>query len=70
MTAQSKENNLSAEVRKNLHVIKKPTTVRPNIDHLVKKIIIERRKENKKNLLVSVLVLLVIGAVVYLSLNY
>tara|TARA_B100000767_G_C19303510_1_gene344525 strand:- start:311 stop:520 length:210 start_codon:yes stop_codon:yes gene_type:complete len=43
---------------------------RPNIDHLIKRIMVERRKEQKKNSLTTITVFLVIfAAVVYFYYN-
>ena len=50
MLTKLKENIL-AENNEVLPVAKKPAVVRPNIDHLIKRIMSERRKEKKKNLL-------------------
>ena len=71
MTTQLKENNFlvanSVENAKDTPVIKNSRKERPNIDHLIKRIIVERRKEQKKFLLIGVFVLLVISALVILS---
>ena len=60
MTTQLKENNSSKEFKKDQAKITKPRIARPNIDHLIKRILVERRKESKKNTLVFALILLVI----------
>lgn len=59
MTAPFKESNISLAVNKRSSDIKsfKP---RPNIDHLIKKIIVEREKENKKNLIIIGFIFLII----------
>jgi|TARA_B100000780_G_scaffold231536_1_gene171356 hypothetical protein len=68
MATQHKENNFSIEAKKDLPNIKKAKTVRPNIDHLIKKILTERRKEQQKNSIVFVSVLLVIaGSIFFLN---
>ena len=38
-----------------------PISSRPNIDHLIKRIILEKRKENKKNLLFACAIFLIFG---------
>jgi|TARA_B110000881_G_C18430485_1_gene440657 cytoskeletal protein RodZ len=60
MTTQLKVNNSSKEFRQDQAKIKKPRIARPNIDHLIKRILVERKKKNKKNLLEFVLILLVV----------
>ena len=42
------------KANKNLSNEKKPIASRPNIDHLIKRIIIEKRKEKKKIFLLDV----------------
>jgi len=50
MLTKLKENIL-AENNEVLPAAKNPAVARPNIDHLIKRIMSERRKEKKKNLL-------------------
>jgi|TARA_B110000967_G_C18786997_1_gene511313 hypothetical protein len=68
MTTQSKENNMSVAAKKTSPNIVKPQTERPNIDHLIKRILVERRKENKKNFLVFAIVLLTISGLILFTL--
>ena len=68
MVTQLKENNFSVAAKKDLPNIKKTKTVRPNIDHLTKRILTEKRKEQRKNSIVLVSVLLVIaGSIFFLN---
>ena len=52
MPDQAKENIYSAETNKVLTDIKKPLSDRPNIDHLIKRILIERRKIHNTRVLI------------------
>ena len=52
MTNRLKENSISVENSKDLTNKSKLRTARPNIDHLIKRILNERRKEQKKNFLI------------------
>ena len=66
MTTQLKKNNFSIEVANPSNIIEtKPQ--RPNIDHLIKRIIVEKRKENRKNifLVFSILSILTSGILVF-----
>jgi hypothetical protein len=66
MTTQLKKNNFSIEVASPSNTIEtKPQ--RPNIDHLIKRIIVEKRKENRKNifLVFSILSILTSGILVF-----
>ena len=47
MTTQLKKTSFSAENTKDVSGTLKPKGERPNIDHLIKRIIVERRKEQK-----------------------
>ena len=53
------------KANKNLSNEKKPIASRPNIDHLIKRIIIEKRKEKKRNLLVICSVLIFGGLSIF-----
>ena len=68
MTTQLKENNFSVETKKETLNKIKSQAARPNIDHLIKRIVVERRKEQKKNCLIFILISLVIGAAMIFSL--
>jgi hypothetical protein len=50
MSSAYKENNFSTENPSTLQNSTKYNTNRPNIDHLIKRIIVERRRE-KKNII-------------------
>jgi t-SNARE complex subunit (syntaxin) len=69
MTSQYKENNFSAE---NLSVSliadqdKISTTMKPNIDHLIKRILIERKRERKKIITFGVSLLIIVIFYVFL----
>jgi|TARA_B110000914_G_C15439186_1_gene435254 hypothetical protein len=64
-----KEFSSVTKVEKDLAGLKTPIKGRPNIDHLIKRILVERRKKIKKDLLTFVfIILLVIGAMM-LSFN-
>jgi uncharacterized membrane protein len=67
MTTQFNKNNLSAEINKVLPEIEKKQNGRPNIDHLIKKILIERRKRQKKNLFTSAAFLLIFATFIAIS---
>ena len=68
MTAQPKKNILLNNVSEDLPKEKKIIPTRPNIDHLIKRILIERRSQERKNLLtllVIVSAIIVIGIYIY-----
>tara|TARA_B100000780_G_scaffold230484_1_gene170215 strand:+ start:61 stop:285 length:225 start_codon:yes stop_codon:yes gene_type:complete len=73
MTTQLKEKNFSIENSientKDTPVIKKSREERPNIDNLIKRIIVDRRKEQRKNLLVFLLIFLSISGIIVFSIN-
>jgi len=66
---QSKEIISQLEAVKNEPNIKKGHIERPNIDHLIKRILVERRKQNTKNILILSLVLLIVGSIMIFSFN-
>jgi hypothetical protein len=51
MSSQYKENNFSTEKFKVLETTAQNEKMRPNIDHLIKRILVKRRQE-KRNVLV------------------
>ena len=69
MSSQYKENNFSTEspsilLSKDFNNINR--TPKPNIDHLIKRILNERRKEQKKNFLIfASIFLIIVGSVVF-----
>ena len=60
MTFQSKENTSTPEANKDLSRVKLPQKARPNIDHLIKRILVERRTQERKNLLLFLVVLSIV----------
>ena len=66
MKAITEENTQSKELNADLQTKVKLKSNRPNIDHLIKRILTERRKEKKKNILIFVFVLLIVfGSMVF-----
>jgi len=57
MSNQQKKKDSVEIVNKFLSVGKKEKNERPNIDHLIKRILVERRKEERKNIYIFTLVL-------------
>jgi hypothetical protein len=69
MKIQLKENNFSIKIKKDVSNTEEPNFVRPNIDHLIKRILIERRKEQRKNFIIFSTIILVIAGSMALSIN-
>jgi len=72
MKIQLKENNFSIKIKKDVSNTEEPNFVRPNrpnIDHLIKRILIERRKEQRKNFTIFATIILVIAVSMALSIN-
>jgi len=69
MKIQLKENNFSIKIKKDVSNTEEPNFVRPNIDHLIKRILIERRKEQRKNFIIFATIILVIAGSMALSIN-
>jgi len=65
MTTQFKKTNLSVENMKDEPSESKPKALRPNIDHLIKRILVERRKEHQKNLVIFLFFVLAISGSVF-----
>ena len=65
MTIQLKKDNLSFNGNSSLSDIKKPRVMRPNIDHLVKRIMTERRKKARAKTLTLAVLLLIGGLITY-----
>ena len=61
MSDFSEKSSSLLKANKYLSNEKKPIVSRPNIDHLIKRIIIEKRKEKKKNLFVGCAIVLIFG---------
>jgi|TARA_B110000967_G_C18539269_1_gene389769 hypothetical protein len=68
MTTQHKENNLSKEAVDVSPHVKISIKNRPNIDHLIKRILTERRKTNKKNIFAFIVIFLLVGGLSIYSL--
>ena len=68
MTTQLKENNSSREVADVSPHEKISIKNRPNIDHLIKRILTERRKTNKKNIFAFIVIFLLVGGLSIYSL--
>ena len=68
MTIQVKQTAISPENNQETPMVRKSLKERPNIDHLIKRILIERRAQERKNLLtllVIVSAIIVIGIYIY-----
>ena len=66
MRIQSKERNFKINAEDERPNSEQSKSARPNIDHLIKRILTERRKESKKNLAILIVVLSVItGFVIF-----
>ena len=59
MKDKLKENIISPEAVQNFPELKISQKTRPNIDHLIKRILVERRSQERKNLIVFLAVFLV-----------
>ena len=65
MIARHKKNNFSAGANQDFNNLEKTKIERPNIDHLIKKILNERRQQHRKKFLIfSVIVLVAVGSMV------
>tara|TARA_B110000971_G_C19765817_1_gene388558 strand:+ start:179 stop:391 length:213 start_codon:yes stop_codon:yes gene_type:complete len=67
MKAQLKENNFLVEGKKESLNTTKTMPTRPNIDNLIKRIIVEKRKERRRFFLVFTFVSLVAGSIIAFS---
>ena len=67
MKVQLQEDTLQPETNESLTSIKKPRQARPNIDHLIKKILTERRKQEKKNITLIIAILVIVSGIVLSS---
>ena len=67
MIPKLKENMISPKAIQNFPELKVSQKTRPNIDHLIKRILVDRRKQRRKNLIVFLAVLsLVVMIVLFL----
>jgi hypothetical protein len=69
MTTQLKENNFSIEGNKDPVKTPKPKPERPNIDHLIKRILDERKRERKNTIFTLIAVFSSIILIVYFFSN-
>ena len=67
MKATTEDNILSRELNADVQTKEKLKPSRPNIDHLIKRILTERRKQERKNLIVFMGILLIIGCTIMFS---
>ena len=70
MSLQYKENNFSTENLSTSHATSQNNidkTARPNIDHLIKRILVERRREKIKSMALGFLVLSIILMFIFLN---
>ena len=68
MTTQPEKNISPIESSKDLPNTKRFKTERPNIDHLIKRIRVERRSEKRKDLLTFGTILFLVGGISLYSL--
>jgi len=62
MDTKFTENSSKTKIEESTPVIEKPNEQRPNIDHLIKRILSERKEKRKKEFLIfSVFLILVLG---------
>ena len=66
MLAKLEKKKLILETNIDSSVVKQ-SKQRPNIEHLIKRIIVERRKQERKNLTVFMGILLIIGCTIMFS---
>tara|TARA_B100000780_G_scaffold173820_1_gene121690 strand:+ start:1013 stop:1219 length:207 start_codon:yes stop_codon:yes gene_type:complete len=67
MTVKLKENNFLEKASKDSLDLKKMSIPRPNIDHLIKRILVERRKEKKKHFIIFAVIFLIIAGLALAS---
>jgi hypothetical protein len=67
MKVTTEDNILSKELNADVQIKEKLKPSRPNIDHLIKRILTERRKQERKNLTVFMGILLIIGCTIMFS---
>ncbi len=68
MSSQYKENNFSTENFSTSHATTQNNldkTKRPNIDHLIKKILVERRRERRNTLTLGLVILSVVVSIIF-----
>jgi len=65
MKTNLKEKNFLVAENSDVAKVKKVRAVRPNIDHLIKRILVERRKQEKKHFLVFTVIISVFVVVAF-----
>ncbi len=69
MSSKAIKTKLSQEVKQNFSELKKSQKTRPNIDHLIKRILVERRTQERKNFLVFLVVISIVIVASFLVYN-
>ena len=70
MKTNFKKDNFSEDVKQDISSLKKTKVLRPNIDHLIKKILVERRKQDRKNFFLFSFILFIAAGSVLISYIY
>ena len=70
METNFKKDNFSEDVKQDISSLKKTKVLRPNIDHLIKKILVERRKQDRKNFFIFSFILFIAAGSVLISYIY
>ena len=70
METNFKKDNFSEDVKQDISTLKKTKVLRPNIDHLIKKILDERRKQDRKNFFLFSFILFIAAGSVLISYIY
>ena len=73
MSSQYKENNFSTEKFSTSHAVSQNNIdkkVRPNIDHLIKRILIERRREKIKSMALGFVILSIIVFFIFFKISF
>ena len=70
METNFKKDNFSEDVKQDISTLKKTKVLRPNIDHLIKKILVERRKQDRKNFFLFSFILFIAAGSVLISYIY
>jgi hypothetical protein len=68
MTSQLQKDYITQESEQASVIVKKPKLARPNIDNLIQRILVERKKEKKRAFLACTFVLLAISGIIIFSL--
>jgi hypothetical protein len=70
MKTNFKKDNFSEDVKQDISTLNKTKVLRPNIDHLIKKILVERRKQDRKNFFIFSFILFIAAGSVLISYIY